>query len=380
MNLRPITLLGIITSMVTGVTLGVMLSRSDRPSTSAATFAAVMDHVAANYVDEVPREQLLDNALRGMVDGLDAHSRYLEQDYYDELETDATGQFSGIGIELGLVDGFFTVIAPMELTPAAEAGVQAGDRLIAVNGASLKGKRLSEVIASLRGRPGSSVSLTLVRAGSREVVSVQRADIHVPSVHPRMLEPGYAYMRISRFHRNTHANLLSAVRMLDDDPRGLVLDLRDNPGGLLGASVDVSSEFLDGGLVVYTRGREDSDRQEYRAAPSGTLSQTPVIVLIDGGTASAAEIVAGALRDRGRARLMGSRTFGKGSVQSVLPLPGRKGLKLTTAHYYTPSGAAIHGEGIEPHIAWEGDPDELVEAALRELRANGNPQPSRVSS
>ncbi len=381
MQLRTATLVGILTSMVTGVTLGVMLARNNRVESpigdDARTFAEVLQHVSNEYVDEVSREQLLDDALRGMVSGLDAHSKYLDQHNYDELQIDATGQFGGIGVELGLLEGYFTIISPMPGTPAESAGIRAGDRLIAVDGEPLRGKRLLKVISMLRGTPGSETTLTLLRrtdatGPERLQMTLKRASIGVPSVTHRVLAPGYVYFRISRFHRETHADLKQAITATGTDLDGIVLDLRNNPGGILGASVDVAGEFLEGGPVVSTKGREQTALQQFDASPAAAFPDTPLIVLIDGGSASAAEIVAGALRDRNRATLMGTNTYGKGSVQSVLNLPGRRGIKLTTAHYYTPTGAAIHESGIAPDITWEGDPDKLIDAALTQLKTKAS--------
>lgn len=382
MNLRAITLLGIITSMVTGVTIGVILARGEartKVPSDADTLAAVFRHVSANYVDEVSSEQLIDDALRGMIGGLDRHSRYLDTTYYDALQTDTTGHFSGIGVQLSLVDGYFTIVDVLDGTPAAAADVQPGDRLVAVDGTSLRGKRLSQVTTMLRGKPGSGVDLTLRRAADdKRQVHLTRLDIELPSISHRWLAPGYLYLRISRFHRYTHRQLLASLQHIDTPPLGVVLDLRGNPGGLLGASVDVAGEFLDGGLIVRTEGRNAADSQQYEAAPGGALTKPPVVVLIDGGSASASEVVAGALHDRKRAILMGSKTFGKGSVQSVLTLPGQRGVKLTTAYYFTPAGTRIHERGIEPTHGWDGEADALVDAALAQLMTSQQPQNARM--
>ncbi len=382
MNLRAITLLGIITSMVTGVTIGVILARGEartRAPSDADTLAAVFRHVSANYVDEVSSEQLIDDALRGMIGGLDTHSRYLDTAYYDALQTDTTGHFSGIGVQLSLVDGYFTIVDVIDGTPAAGAEVQPGDRLVAVNGTSLRGKRLSEVTTMLRGKPGSGVDLTLRRgADDKREVHLTRLDIELPSISHRWLAPGYLYLRISRFHRFTHRQMLTALEQLDTPLLGIVLDLRGNPGGLLGASVDVAGEFLDGGLIVRTEGRNAADVQRYEAPAGGALIEPALVVLIDGGSASASEVVAGALNDRGRAVLMGSKTFGKGSVQSVLSLPGQRGVKLTTAHYFTPAGTRIHERGIEPTRVWSGESAALVDAALELLMTSQQPQNARM--
>jgi carboxyl-terminal processing protease len=370
MTLRPLTLIGIVISMVTGIALGISghrMSLTDDTSTRhTRAFDEVLSQVQANYVEEVGRDELVEHALRGMLDGLDSYSDFLDMRDYDNLQAETTGQYGGIGIELGLVDDVFTVVTPLDGTPASRAGLQSGDRLLAINKQSLKGKKnLIEVVGKLRGKSGSRVAITYKR-GSEEprTTTLTRAVIEVASVRGRLLEPGFAYMRISQFQTGTSEDFssllaeLSAKQELD----GLVLDLRNNPGGLLQASVDVADTFLKDGLIVYTEGRLPSSHLRYRASGRDLLGGAPIVVLINHGSASAAEIVAGALQDHERATLLGSKSYGKGSVQSVLELSsGKRALKLTTSYYYTPSGRSIHELGIQPDIvvATADNPTEL---------------------
>jgi len=360
MQLRPLTLFGILISMVTGVMLGVTGYRAyevEAPSPAASAFSEVLDQVAASYVDEVAEERLLDGALRGMLGELDAHSNFLDDEALGHLQEETTGEFGGIGIELALLDGFFTVVAPLDDTPAARAGLAAGDRLIALDARPLKGRRLTEVISELRGPPGSRVALQVMREGADEPLGfvLERAVIATASVSTRLLDKDYGYARIAQFQTHTGRDFRDALEALRAEAggqlAGLVLDLRNNPGGVLQASVGVVDALLDDGLIVSTRGRMPSSRLKFRASGGDLLDGAPVVVLINRGSASAAEIVAGALQDHGRAQLLGSRSYGKGSVQSLVPLRDHGALKLTTAYYYTPAGRNIHEAGIEPDVA-----------------------------
>ena len=371
MTLRPITLTGIVISMVTGIALGISGYRlwlADDPDTRhTRAFDEVLSEVQKNYVEEVKQDELVDHALRGMLDGLDSYSDFLNMSDYDDLQAETTGQFGGIGIELGLVNDFFTVITPLDGTPASRGGMQSGDRLIAIDKQSLKGKKLVDVVGKLRGTAGSRVNITYKRADQPpQTTTLTRAVIEVASVRGHLLEPGFGYVRISQFQTTTSDDFtkllgkLKAERELD----GLVLDLRNNPGGVLQASVDVADSFLKEGLIVYTEGRLPSSHLRYRASGQDLLDGAPMVVLINHGSASAAEIVAGALQDHDRATLLGSTTYGKGSVQSVLELSGNRALKLTTSYYYTPSGRSIHELGIDPDIAIvpASEPDQIGQA------------------
>ena len=359
MNLRPITLIGIVISMVTGIGLGITGYRTwlDAPPASghARAIDEVLRHVRANYVTDVNERDLVVGALRGMLDGLDDHSAFLDERDYRDLQADTSGEFGGIGIELGLEDDYFTVIAPMYGTPAERAGLAAGDRITAIDGEGLKGWKLVDVVDRLRGEPGSELRLEIRRGEATRIVTLERAVIELASVEARLLEPGFGYVRIAQFQVGTAA---AFERALDDlaaesgeaGLAGLVLDLRDNPGGVLQSSVEVADALLDRGMIVYTEGRQPSSRHTSRASAGDALAAAPVVVLVNRGSASAAEIVAGALQDHGRAVVMGSRSYGKGSVQSVMPVSAHRAIKLTTAYYFTPSGRSIDHAGIEPDV------------------------------
>jgi carboxyl-terminal processing protease len=300
----------------------------------------------------------VNGALRGMLDNLDAHSNYLDPDDYSNLQAETSGQFGGVGIELGLVDDFFTVIAPLDDTPASAAGLQSGDRITKIDDQTLRGKKLMEVVKLLRGEPGSTLQLRIVREETTPFnVTLTRATIEIASVKGHLIEPGYGYIRISQFQSRTSEDFARQLKDLIRDNKaaldGLVLDLRNNPGGVLQASVAVADTFLEDGLIVYTEGRLPTSRLKYRASGKDVLDGAPIVVLINEGSASAAEIVAGALQDHKRAKLVGTKSYGKGSVQSVMPLSGNRAIKLTTAYYYTPEGRSIQKIGIEPDILVE---------------------------
>ncbi len=358
MNLRPLTLIGIVISMVTGIALGITGYRTwlDQPTQAAETraFEEVLDHVTANYVSEVDRDDLVLGALKGMLGELDDHSLFLDAGDYRDLQADTSGQFGGIGIELGISDGYFTVIAPIDGTPAARAGLAAGDRIVAIDDEPLRGRKLVDVVDRLRGAPGSEVTLRIGEPGATRDVTVTRAVIELASVSARLLESGYGYVRIAQFQVGTGPAFNDALEDLASRSpgglKGLVLDLRDNPGGVLQASVAVADALLEEGMIVYTEGRLRSSRHTYRASAGDAARSAPVVVLMNQGSASAAEIVAGALQDHGRATVMGSTSYGKGSVQSVVPVSGNKAIKLTTAYYFTPNGRSIHEAGIEPDL------------------------------
>jgi carboxyl-terminal processing protease len=349
------------------------------PLDDLRTFAEVFGRIKSDYVEDVDDRELLASAIRGMLGGLDPHSSYLDPDEYRDLRVGTTGEFGGLGIEVGIEDGFVKVIAPIDDTPAQRAGMQAGDLIVRIDGKPVKGLSLSEAVALMRGKPGSKIELTVVREGESSPIQVDivRDIIKVASVKSRTLEPGYGYLRVSNFQARTTEDLLEAVAELKADNadglKGVVLDLRNNPGGVLNAAVGVSDAFLDEGLIVYTMGRDEDAKLEFKAGPDDVLDGAPLAVLVNGGSASASEIVAGALQDQGRAVIMGEKTFGKGSVQTIVPIDDRTALKLTTARYYTPSGRSIQALGIEPDIglvrgkiAVEEEPDvaPLKEADL----------------
>ena len=376
MSLRPLTLVGMIISIVTGIALGVLVHTRvpHEPSPAADTLDQVLRQVADNYVEEVSEEELLERAIEGMMQGLDRHSNYLDRDSVESLEATTTGQFGGIGIELGFVDGHYTIISPMDFTPAARVGLRSGDRITHIEGDTVTGMKMPALVERLRGEPGSAVKLTIEREGyaGREF-EIEREVIRVASVNTRLLEPGYGYLRISQFQTSTGEDVRKAIETFtdEDDLKGLVLDLRNNPGGTLHSSVEVSDHFLESGLIVYTQGRLKSSHVKYRATRGDLLDGLPIVVLINGGSASASEIVAASLRDHKRATLMGTKSYGKGSVQSVLPLDDTQALKLTTAYYYTPNGHTIHESGIEPDLHFEGADEELLDEAVQFLKRQG---------
>ena len=328
------------------------------PLDDLRTFTEVFARIKNDYVEPIEDTALLENAIHGMLSGLDPHSAYLVPDDYQELQAGTSGEFGGLGIEVGMEDGFVKVIAPIDDTPAQQAGVEAGDLVIRLDDTPVKGMSLADAVKVMRGKPGTDIVLTIVREGVvRPIrITITRAVIHVTSVRSRPLEPGYGYVRISQFQLRTGESLREAVGKLregagDDDLKGLVLDLRNNPGGVLNAAVSVSDAFLDNGIIVYTEGRMDDAKLTFSAKGSDILDGIPLVVLVNAGSASASEIVAGALQDHGRAVIMGEKTFGKGSVQTILPLGNGSALKLTTARYYTPSGTSIQARGIVPDIA-----------------------------
>ena len=385
MSLRFITLFGIVASLVTGMAVGMLGYRnwSDRSAASqqADVVEQAAEYIQSNYVEEIPDGQLVNDALQGMLNGLDDYSRFLDPDAYARLRADTAGRFGGIGVQLGLVDDYFTVTAVFDETPAARAGLAAGDRLVALNSESLKGKRLPEVTDLLRGREGTEIRLTLVRSGKKFDVTLTRAKIAVESVRTRWLAPGYAYARIAQFQRYTGNHFAEAVLALqrEGDIRGLVLDLRNNPGGVLGAAVDVADVLLERGLIVCTEGRPGSEQLQHRTSIDDLLNGVPVAVLINEGSASGAEIVAGALQDHKRATIIGSKSHGKGSVQSVLPLPGDRAVKLTTAYYFRPDGNPIQKSGVRPDIAIDPSDDEAVLAlTLSVLKRHSNLQTNQA--
>ncbi|MAM87586.1 MAG: peptidase S41 [unclassified Hahellaceae] len=321
-------------------------------------FAEVFDRIKKTYVEEVDDATLINSAIRGMLSGLDPHSAYLEPSAFESLQESTTGEFGGLGIEVGMEDGFIKVITPIDDTPAQKAGVEAGDLIIKLDEQSVKGMTLDQAVDAMRGAPGSEVKLTIIRDGEEGPleIAVERAVISVNSVKRMLLGGGVGYVRITQFQAQTGGDFVKAVQRLKkalgekEALKGLILDLRNNPGGVLQAAVEVSDALLEDGLIVYTDGRIRSSKLRFNATPGDILEGVPVVVLINGGSASASEIVAGALQDNRRAIILGTDTFGKGSVQTVLQLDDTHGLKLTTARYYTPSGRSIQALGIEPDI------------------------------
>ncbi|MFC6671175.1 S41 family peptidase [Marinobacterium aestuariivivens] len=331
-------------------------------------FAEVFERIKTAYVEPVDDAQLLEDAIRGMIAGLDPHSAYLEPEAYEDLQEHTSGEFGGLGLEVGLQDGFVRVIAPIDDTPAQKGGIKAGDLIVKLDDTPVQGLSLNEAVALMRGKPGEPIVLTIVREGVEKPFEVKliRDVIRVASVRHRVLEDGFGYLRVSQFQVNTGKDLVEAIEDLQDKGplRGLVLDLRNNPGGVLQAAVEVSDAFLDDGLIVYTEGRLANAALRYSASARTAAPEVPLVVMINAGSASASEIVAGALQDHKRGLILGTDSFGKGSVQTILPLTADRAVKLTTARYFTPSGRSIQAQGIVPDIRVE-------EAEVRNLE-NGD--------
>jgi len=328
-------------------------------------FTDCLGIIENSYVEEVSPEKLIEGAIKGMVSVLDPHSAYLTKEGYKEMQISTTGSFGGLGIEIGVRDDVLTVITPIEGTPAFHAGVLPGDRIIKIDGKPTADLSLEDAVKLLRGPKGTQVVITIMRDKQEKPIdlTITRAMIHIESVKAEMLEPGYGYIKVRNFQVDTADDIRSALEEMGP-LKGLILDLRYNPGGLLDQAVSVSDLFLESGMIVYTDGRRPEEKTEYRARKEGTFEGFPMIVLINGGSASAAEIVSGALQDNKRAIVVGVKSFGKASVQSIRPLSDGSALKLTVARYYTPSGRSIQATGIEPDIRVE----QRVEAS-----ASGEP-------
>lgn len=357
------------------------------PLDELRTFTEVFSKIKSDYVEDVADKKLLEDAIGGMLAGLDPHSTYLDPEGYKDVRIGTEGQFGGLGIEVTMENGFIKVVSPIEDTPAARAGLQPGDLIVRLDDTAVKGMRLSEAVKLMRGKPGSNITLTVVREGENKPlkITVTRAVIKIRSVKSRLLEPGYGYIRITQFQANTTKNMKTSLSKLEKENggklKGVVLDLRNNPGGVLNAAVSVSDAFLKKGIIVYTEGRVADSKLTFEAQPDQVLEGAPLVVLVNGGSASASEIVAGALQDNGRAVIMGTKTFGKGSVQTIMPMSNGAALKLTTARYFTPSGRSIQATGIEPDIVTEqakltrnkSDQDRLKEANLARHLQSGEP-------
>ena len=321
-------------------------------------FTQVFDQIRRGYVEEVKDTELLENAIAGLLLELDPHSVYLNQTDYEELQESATGEYGGLGLQVGSERGMIKVIAPIDGSPAAEAGIEAGDFIVEVDGTPVRGMAVQKAIDKLRGEKGTSIKLTLFREGEDGPldITVVRGTIQISSVRSRIIEPGYGYVRVSQFQVSSGKDFKKELLSLKEKQpalKGLIIDLRNNPGGLVPASVEIADAVLDGGTVVYTEGRLPSANISFDAKSGDLLQGTPIVVLINGGSASASEIVAGALQDHQRAAIIGTQSFGKGSVQTVIPLGDGRAVKLTTARYFTPNGRSIQAEGIVPDIIVE---------------------------
>ena len=384
--------------LIAGISISLHLAAMAEKETAASplpieelrAFTEVFGHIKSNYVEPVTDKALFEGAINGMLNSLDPHSAYLDADAYKDLQVGTQGEFGGLGIEVGMEDGLVKVISPIEDTPAFQAGVKPGDLIIKLDETLVKGLSLDDAVKHMRGKPGSKIVLTILRKNEPKpiLITLTRAVIKVKSVKFKLIEPGYAFVRITQFQEHTGENLATALESLlkenKGDLKGMVLDLRNDPGGLLDGAVAVSAAFLNkDALVVYTEGRTEDAKMKLIAAPEyylrggskkdyvkgipASIKSVPLIVLVNGGSASASEIVAGALQDHKRAVIMGTQTFGKGSVQTILPLGNNTAIKLTTARYYTPNGRSIQAKGIVPDIIIE-DPSTAVSDHQLRLR------------
>ena len=413
--------LGVAASLHFSAVADRQISALQLPVDDLRLFSEVFGRIKSDYVEPVEDRKLLKEAINGMLTGLDPHSAFLDQEAYRDLQVGTQGEFGGLGIEVGTEDGFIKVVAPIEDTPAFRAGVQAGDLIIKLDEVSVKGITLSDAVKRMRGKPNTEVKLTVLRKGETAPLEfvVKRDVIRVKSVKAKMIEPGYGLIRVTQFQEHTGENLVAALNDLykqsNNDMKGLVLDLRGNPGGLLNSAVAVSAAFLPkNALVVYTDGRtEDAKmrltatkenyvrgafKEDYLSKVPAGAKTVPMVVLVNGASASASEIVAGALQDHHRATIVGTQTFGKGSVQTILPLPNNQAVKLTTARYYTPGGRSIQAKGIAADIVIEDEgqrvllreadlqhhlsveEDKAAAAAAALPGAKGNKKPDRIVS
>lgn len=349
--------------------VGATTGQSDRYE-NLELFNRVLHFVEANYVDEVKNKTLIEGAIKGMLETLDPHSNFLPPELYKDIEIDTKGKFGGLGIEIGMKDNILTILAPIEDTPAWKAGLKPMDRIVKINSESTKGMNLVEAVSKMRGKPKTDVTLSIYRDGFEKIkdIKITRDIIKIQSVKTEVLEPQYGYVRLTTFNENASGDIKKAIEAMQKKAklRGLVLDLRNNPGGLLDQAVEVTSLFIDEGAVVSTIGRNRDQKDVKYARKGNAYKEFPLAILVNSSTASAAEIVAGALQDHHRAIVMGQPTFGKGSVQTVIPLPPDMGLKLTIARYYTPSGRSIQEKGVQPDITLEEfDPKLLAQAKIK---------------
>ena len=355
-------------SLIFALSAGLMLPSASQADTQerlplpiedVRLFTEALDTIRAAYVEDIDDRTLLEYAIQGMLAGLDPHSSYMTREEHDSLQESTQGEFGGLGIEVGEENGYIKIISPIDDSPADRAGILPGDLIVEIDGRPVRDMSISDAVDLLRGDPGTEIELTLMREDRTELIDVllEREIIAATSVRGRSVEPGYGYIRISQFRLNTGGEVIRTLEELraenDGQLNGLILDLRNNPGGVLQASVDVADAFLSGGRVVFTDGRLDQTDMDYHANDVDPSLGVPMVVLINSGSASAAEIVAGALQDHGRAVVMGTQSFGKGSVQTVMPLSNERALKLTTSRYFTPDGRSIQAQGITPDITVE---------------------------
>jgi carboxyl-terminal processing protease len=363
---------GVVVAAIAAIPLAVAIgARSEAPSaTDLALLDGVIQLVERDYVHPIGAHELTKDALKGMLNRLDPHSDYMDEQEFRESQSNISGRFGGLGIEISEQGGVPKIIAPIDGTPAARAGLQPGDLIVAINGESAQGMNLDKVVRVLRGKPGTKVTITIARGGKQPFdVTIVRSIIQVQTVKSKLEANGIGYVRVTEFGEETPDDLKRALEEMSKQAggqlKGVVLDLRNDPGGLLTSAVAIAGDFLKGGTVVTIKGRLASDNHAYRADESGSLEpKVPMVVLINGASASASEIVAGALQDRHRATVMGTQSFGKGSVQTIIPLNGHGALRLTTALYYTPGGRSIQGQGIAPDVIIEAPKDQQIEGAF----------------
>ncbi len=410
MKKTGLVLIGAITGVMLSLNFSAIAQKGTNDSVHALpieelrTFAQVFGRIKSDYVETVEDTKLITEAINGMLVGLDPHSSYLNKDDYKELQIGTQGEFGGLGIQVTMEDGLVKVISPIEDTPAFRAGIQTNDLIVKLDDKAVKGMTLSEAIKLMRGKPKTPITITVVREGEKELLTFTliRDIIKIQSVKSKMIEPGYAFIRITQFQEHTGENLAKAIKELFEESaepmQGLVLDLRNDPGGLLNGAVAVSAAFLpENALVVYTEGRTADAKMQLHANPEYYLrgpgrdylkglppevKTVPMITLVNGGSASASEIVAGALQDHKRSVVMGSQTFGKGSVQTILPLGNETAIKLTTARYYTPNGQSIQAKGITPDILDETEADDkrVREADLNRHLSNGKKEEEKADT
>jgi carboxyl-terminal processing protease len=363
--------------------IGVLIGSSQSQRVSALSnstyedlkvFTDVLGFIQKDYVEETKSKDLIYGAIKGMLETLDPHSAFMPPDMYKEMQEETKGRFEGLGIEITIKDGILTVVSPIEDTPAYKAGVLAGDQIIKIDGESTKNFTLMDSVKRLRGPKGTKVTITIMREGVTKPrdFTLVRDVIPVRSVRHELLEKNYGYIRLSQFQEKTDGDFEKAMKALEEESKGalkgLVLDLRNNPGGLLEQAVKIADHFIESGIIVTIDGRREEVKQKWPAHPDGTVTRYPLVVLVNGGSASGAEIVAGAIQDHGRGILVGTQTFGKGSVQTIIPLKDGSGLKLTTARYYTPSGRSIQAKGIVPDIIIKPSrPEEEKEIIIPKL-------------
>jgi carboxyl-terminal processing protease len=369
-NRKVLFLVFFITTVALGLVVGKSLAQKasgvGEAYESLKVFTDALSLIQKNYVEKANSKDLVYGAMKGMLEGLDPHSSFMNPDTFREMQVDTKGEFGGLGIEITMKDGILTVVSPIEDTPAFKAGIKAGDIIIKIDGKGTKDLTLMDAVKMMRGPKGTQVTVTVVRETFAEPkdFTVTRDIIAVKSVKSKTLESGYGYVRVAQFQEKTDTDLDNVLDKMEKENgglKGLVLDLRNNPGGLLDQAVKVSDDFLESGLIVYTDGRIEGQKMTFSAKKEGTRPNYPIVVLVNSGSASASEIVAGALQDHGRALILGTQTFGKGSVQTIYPLEDGSALRLTTARYYTPSGRSIQAKGITPDIILE---TEKVKKAL----------------